>query len=566
MLLAPLFKNDRTRGYRQMGSQPKHRRCQPNARTMVPLIAAIVLALASQLASAQDETLWGGLKPGPHAVGFRTHYELDHTRQYDPEYSTNATKPPAHSPRPILVAVWYPGEKTPAEPISYRQYLEIPSNNEPIAQFGRRLMAHMRNVVCEETIGKKPNGLNADEEAAFERFLSLKTIAIKDAKPAEGRFPVVIYHPGIGGSYEDNSVLFEYLASHGYIVLSSAYPRADATTMNIDWDLARSVRDMEVLARHARTLPFADADHLAAMGHSYGAQAVLAWRAEPCSPVNAVISIDSTVENVGIDYPGFAKLKIYFDDKKLNITVPTLRFASLENQPKFPTLEPYLKFAPRYEATVSSLEHNDYLTHGAIRPKLLATNPPDATKAQAIRHSYDKVCEHILQFSNATLKQDSQGQNYLKSSLEKSDPALKLMFRQPMSPPPTPRQLVMLLRREGATKTGERLRNCQGEIELGSIIAGAADVLVDDEQSVDAAALLSVGGLIVPSSALIQISLARALGIQGDKKAAIKAYQKALDLLDRDTELTDYLRSVKKAQIKEHLEQLNQHTPTATDR
>ena len=63
------------------------------------------------------------------------------------------------------------------------------------------------------------------EAAAFDRFLAAKTIAVKDAPAAVGRFPVVIYHPGLGGSYEDNSVLFEYLASHGYLVLSSALSR-----------------------------------------------------------------------------------------------------------------------------------------------------------------------------------------------------------------------------------------------------------------------------------------------------------------------------------------------------
>ena len=42
----------------------------------------------------------------------------------------------------------------------------------------------------------------------------------------------------------------------------------------------------------------------------------------------------------------------------------------------------YLKFAPRYEATVASLGHNDYLTHGAIRPALMPEKWTDAKKAR----------------------------------------------------------------------------------------------------------------------------------------------------------------------------------------
>src|SRR5262249_13440084 len=51
--------------------------------TMCALIAVVAALTASQ-APAQDPLLWGSLKPGPHAVGYRHLYKLDHTRQYDP--------------------------------------------------------------------------------------------------------------------------------------------------------------------------------------------------------------------------------------------------------------------------------------------------------------------------------------------------------------------------------------------------------------------------------------------------------------------------------------------------
>src|SRR5262249_972835 len=154
-------------------------------------------------------------------------------------------------------------QATKARPIAYRQYLEVSSDNPQVASFAKRLMPFVREVVCEETIGKKPKALAPAEAAAFERLLATKTFALKDAPPAHGRFPVLTYHPVLGGPHEANAVLFEYLASHGYVVLSSAYPKADASVMNIDWDLTRSFRDMEFLARYARGLPFADADRLA---------------------------------------------------------------------------------------------------------------------------------------------------------------------------------------------------------------------------------------------------------------------------------------------------------------
>ncbi|MEO2089586.1 MAG: hypothetical protein ABGY75_08840, partial [Gemmataceae bacterium] len=403
---------------------------------------AALTALVSPL-FAQDPLLWGSLKPGPHAVGYRTEYQFDHTRRYDPEYGADA-KP---APRPILVCVWYPAKATTAKPMAYHKYLDVPSDDPRVAPFAKRLAAHLREVVCEETTGKKPDKLSIAESTAFERLLAAKTCAVKDAAAADGKFPVVIHHPGLGGTHDDNSVLFEYLASRGYVVVSSAYPMANAHLMNINWDLARSFRDLEFLARSAVGLPFADPDRLGVMGQSYGAQAAIAWAAEPSSAVAAVVSLDSTVENVGIDHPGFAKLKAHFEANRRNVRAAVLRFASRENKPKFDTLEPYLKFAPRYEVTVGSLTHNDYISQGAVRPTLL----PDRwheTRAKAVRRGYDRVCEHTLQFLDMALKESAEAKTFLEKSVRGDglDDDFKLVFRPASPPPPTARQLAAYTR------------------------------------------------------------------------------------------------------------------------
>jgi len=522
------------------------------------MLAAVAAALAASPVGAQEPLLWGDLKPGPYAVGFRSLYQLDHTRQYDPEYAADATRPPAPRPRPILVCAWYPARPTNAEPIAYRHYLEIPSGDPQVVPFAQRLMSHVRDIVCEETIGKKTKALTPAEAAAFERLLAARTFAVEDAPAADGRFPVVIYHRGLGGTYEDNSVLFEYLASHGYVVLSSAYPKADASIMNIDWDLTRSFRDMEFLSRYARGLPFADADRLAAMGHSYGAQAALAWRAEPASTVGAVVSLDSTVENVDIDYPGFAKLKAYLQDKRSNLLAPTLRFASMENKPKFATLEPYLKFAPRYEATVASLEHNDYLTHGAIRPALMPEKGTDARKARALRVSYERVCEHVLQFLDATLKQRAEAREFLQKSLrgEGLDEEFTLRFRPPNSAPPTARQLVLLIRRHGTEKAAQLLRSCRDTVEVGGVAGEAGGILIQDGRVDEALALLTFAANIFPKSMSVPENLGKALAITGDRTRAIAAYRKSLELLSGDETLDENRRRLWKLRIEANLREL----------
>src|SRR5262245_8358894 len=428
---------------------------QPSRRSLraTGALAAVAVALSSGPAPAQEPLLWGGLKPGPNAVGYRSLYRLDHTRQYDPEFVTDPTKLPVHKPRPIYIAVWYPARKTGAKPMEYRQYLDVSSDDPLIAPLAKRLSPHVVNVVSETTVGKEPAFRTPAETAAFERLLATRTFAAKDAPPAEGRFPVVINHAGLGGVADDNSVLFELLASHGYVVLSSAYPNYDAQGVRIGSDLHTSFRDLEFLSRAARELPFADADRLGAMGHSWGAIAVLHWAALPDSALRAFVTLDSGFEHVSVEDCGAEPLMFHMRTNKGNIRAAALRFASVERKANFEFLEPHLKHAPRYEAAVASLTHNDYLTHGAIRPALLPEKWPDPKGGR--RTSYDRLCRHVLLFFDAMLKQQAAAREGLQKSVRGDglDDGFKLKFKPAAPAPPTVRQLAYHLRQHGVEKT-----------------------------------------------------------------------------------------------------------------
>jgi hypothetical protein len=517
-------------------------------------VAASALFLALASAGAQEKLLWGELKPGAHAVGFRMLYVFDPTRQYDPPYEAAAARIQPSGPRPILIAQWYPAQRAAQPAMKCRDYLDVATADPLFRAFAVRLAPHMRDVVCDDIFTNKAAKLSPLESKAFERFLDCTTLARKDARPEKGRFPIVIYHPGLGGSLEDNSVLFEYLASHGFVVLSSAYPRLDASDLNIDWDLDRSLRDMDCLVRHAQGLPFADIDRLASMGHSYGAQAALAWRAEPASPVAAVVSIDSTVENVGIDYPGFTKLKSFLDARRGNIHAPLLRFASKKNEPKFATLEPYLKSAPRYEATVAGLEHNDYLTHGEVRDQLLPGRWHDVKDAAALRLSYQRVCEHILLFLDAYLNQSTGAHDSLRHSLKDQGPdgQFVLRFKAPDPLPPTARQLVQVIEQRGMPGAAALLRSIRPEIG-DSMLARAGTVLMEEGRTSDAAALFALSVEFFPTSALAQENLGNALAAGGDSAGAEAAYKKCLERIAGDSTLFEAQRSMLRTRIQNRL-------------
>jgi predicted dienelactone hydrolase len=249
--------------------------------------------------------------------------------------------------------------------MEYRQYLDASSDDPLIAPLAKRLSRHWVAVVSEETVGKEPAYRTSTETAAFERLMATKTFAVKDAPPAEGRFPVVIHHPGLSGVADDSSVLCEMLASHGYVVLCSAYPNYYAEGVGITSDLHTSFRDMEFLLRYARELPFADAYRLGAMGHSWGAIAVLHWAALPDSCLRAFVTLDSGFEYGSVEETGFEQLITHMKTYKGTIRAPSMRFSGRATlKTNFDFLDPHLKFAPSYGVAVAGLDHNDYVMHG----------------------------------------------------------------------------------------------------------------------------------------------------------------------------------------------------------
>src|SRR5450755_4435157 len=290
---------------------------------------AMALALGSAAAGWGQSHFWGELKAGKYPVGFRALYQLDVARSYDADYPV-AGSPPVPKPRPIFLAIWYPAAAQHTTSMEYRDYFRAVSMDSPAPEFAQRLRKFTRDMACQYMLGKEFDKLTGEERAGWDALLATPVYATLNVAPAAGKFPVVIYHPGLGGTFDDNAVAYEYLASHGYVVMSSAYQAADSSILNINGDLATSLEDLNFLLRYAATLPFADISKVAAMGHSYGAQAALSWRARPNSALDAVVFLDSTVEYHSLDDAASFKAAL---ERNRNSAVPVVMFADLRRQP-----------------------------------------------------------------------------------------------------------------------------------------------------------------------------------------------------------------------------------------
>ena len=210
----------------------------------------------------------GNSDPGPFTVGFKSSWRLDPSRVYNRVFDDKTTYASGKSPRPILINMWYPAEPAKnLEPMPHRGYLDIRSSEPQFSKLADELIGYEQDVVRWEVVRKRKQELTGGERQLLEGLWNAATAAYRNAPPVERRFPLVIYHSGGGSSFEDNAVLCEFLASHGYVVLGSAFQEPSGTSYNIDGRLG-SARDMEYLIAYAFGLPDVDWKHIGIVGHA----------------------------------------------------------------------------------------------------------------------------------------------------------------------------------------------------------------------------------------------------------------------------------------------------------
>jgi dienelactone hydrolase len=235
-------------------------------------------------AASQNAPLWGKLNGGSYDVGFRRLWDVDVSRVWPRSKSLDSLT--GEIGRPIRVDVWFPadcgGERR--MPLSSYVSMEPPSPVfEDLAFLTRRWDEYSYR------------GL-AGDSSAFDRLMATQTAACWEARAAAGRFPIVVYSAGWFNRAPDNTILAEFLASHGFVVAAVPQLNPGLWTFNFRSDaqsVENQVRDLEVALALLTRQPFVDRRRVAAMGYSTGGDVALLLQAR--SPiVDAVVGLDAS--------------------------------------------------------------------------------------------------------------------------------------------------------------------------------------------------------------------------------------------------------------------------------
>ncbi|WP_263350505.1 dienelactone hydrolase family protein [Acidicapsa acidisoli] len=248
--------------------------------------------------------------------------------------------------------------------------------------------------------------------------------AVREAKPADGRYPILIYAPGDSSVSWENADLCEYLASHGYVVLASPSIGVSTRDMTDDLDgINAQARDISFLITYARSLPDTELSAVAVVSWSWGGiSSLFASARDP--RIDALVEMDGSMRY----YPGLVKGT--GDVHPERMTIPLLCFTrnvsleDLEND----DIPPADKVGPN---VLNAWIHGDLLAVnmlGMAHPEFssmfqrresaqrFAENQVADYGREDANTSYAWVALYTLNFLDAYLKHDDSAKGLLEKT------------------------------------------------------------------------------------------------------------------------------------------------------
>lgn len=293
-----------------------------------------------------------------YKAGFRTIHTVDKSRIYRPKtYRTDYL----HY-RNIDIDVWYPAESSSSADTALLVYdllslLEQRANYYTASNAGNGMAAQLAQFFCD--------GFKCSDST---KLLQFKTNSFKNAPPANGKFPLIIYMSAFNGMSYENFSLFEALAKKGFVVISiSSIGRFPGDMTMKKEDLMEQVNDAVIALNVLKQNPNIDLNKIGIVGYSWGglAGAVLT---NMLPNVHCLVSFEGSefhhYGNAKDENADFNTIRNSKEFKDINLTIPYLRLesASLTQPDKIDSI---YSFYPNHVNnaqvfTIDSMQHEDF--------------------------------------------------------------------------------------------------------------------------------------------------------------------------------------------------------------
>lgn len=495
-----------------------------------------------QLISGQTSLREINLNNGKYAVGFLHYITSDSTRTYSRIYDYTNNK----IPRTIPVSVWYPSHENVdgKEQLRVLNYFEILKEEE-----------EWENLPNEQLL----NWFYYANTPSNKEHLKETTTANYNLNFANGKFPVIVYAPSYQASSIENFALCEYLASHGYLIISSPSRGTETRwfSNNNSKEMETQARDVEFLLKEVAKYPTADLDKTAAIGFSFGGLSNVIAQTRNDN-IKAVVSLDGTER---YQY-GLLKKSPFFEIKKID--VPYLHMAQkdipeevLQEDKINPvlntefTLYDSITNSEAYKLKFHHLTHSYFSTLGVL---FAARDTRQDKSDNEIMESYKLVSVYTLNFLDAYLKNDSKAfefvsnnpadngiDNDLMTKNQKKPEISKFSFRDfnDLASSQNYKNLMNLY------KTNLQA-NPSLSLPEGNLNTLGLQLVFDPDTSEQGIEVLLLATQLYPNSANLFDSLAEAYLFIEDKEKAIENFEKSLELYPQNPNAINRLQQLNK--------------------
>ncbi|RNL78152.1 alpha/beta hydrolase [Sinomicrobium pectinilyticum] len=504
-------------------------------------ILQILVLFQANLIAAQTSLGEINLENGKYNVGFRHYTTADSTRTYSRIFDYTNKK----IVRPIPVSIWYPSEQNVvnSEPLRVLDYLEMLKEEEE--------WEHLPN---EQIL----NWFYYSNTPANQKHLVEQTTAYTKAEFAKGKFPVIVYAPSYQASSIENFALCEYLASHGFVVVSGPSRGTETRwfSNNNAKEMETQARDVEFLMKEAGKFPITDYDKIAVMGFSFGGLSNIIVQNRNGN-VKAIVSLDGTERyqyELLNQSPFFAAQKIdvpYIHMAQKDIPGIVLKEDNInpELNTKFQLFDS-LSRSKAYRLKFHNLTHSYFSTLGILFEK--RDERQDKSDPE-IMESYKWASIYTLNFLNATLNKDKNALRFIENNPSDNgitNSLITLQTKQPEKDAFTFQDFNDL----ASNRNYETLLQCYDsitrmysafEIPESNLNTLGLQLVFNPDTSEQGINVFLLATKLYPDSANLYDSLAEGYLVMGNKEKAIESFEKSLELNSRNQNAINRLEQLR---------------------
>ena len=331
------------------------------------------------------------LEYGPYKVGFNSYKTYDDTRPYFLGKDTIS--------RPLLIHLWYPSrDEIEGDALDFKHYIDLIAVRENYGILKPQIDKNSFNYVNAYSDFAK-RGLGLDTSVHTRQILDAPVSARSGLSLQQNgpEFPLLIYAPSNSKSSVQNHMICEYLASHGFMILSVASAGPNSIRReNIAESTMAQVIDMEHILKYCEDSLNIEYTSLGVFGFSSGGQASTIFQMRN-ERVAAVFSMDG-----GQEYGAYSVLYKMAD---FNLEKTNVPYCSVVNNYEDFSIYPLFNSvfsSEKYMFQMPFLDHNGFISHWGF---FESCSP--ASIRSSISISYDYMSECALRFFSKYLKPGS---------------------------------------------------------------------------------------------------------------------------------------------------------------